>query len=157
MKIYQQKSPELAYQAFEELYRRFGHRVFSYLIKKLKNHADEEDLLQKVFIKVHESKHLYNEKYKFEQWLFVIARSAAIDHFRIKSREKKNINLVELDQNIEKIFPELLLDKDQFELLELKYIDELSYKVLSQILNKSEISLRKTVSRITSNLRRKIV
>lgn len=157
MKFYQLEPPLVAYEAFDELYRRYGQRVFSYLNKKLKNYADAEDVLQKVFIKVHESKHLFNEKYNFEQWIFVIARSAAIDHFRMKSREQKNSKLVELDQNIMEFFPELHLDKDQLELLELKYIDELSYKELSRILNKSEISLRKLVSRITSNLRRKIV
>lgn len=154
MKIYQQKSPGLAYEAFEELYRRYGQKVFSYLLNKLKNHADAEDILQKIFIKVHESKHLYNEKYKFEQWIFVISRSAAMDHFRSTSRQQKNVKTFEVNELVENNFPELYLDKDQQELLELKYIDELSYKELSQILNKSEASLRKMVSRITSNLRR---
>lgn len=156
MMIYQQKSPDLAYEAFEELYRRYSPKVFSYLINKLRNHADAEDILQKAFIKVHECKHLYNEKYKFEQWIFAISRSAAIDHFRSASRYQKNVKSIEINEIIVRDFPEIYLDKDQQELLELKYIDELSYKELSQILNKSEVSLRKMISRITSNLRRAV-
>lgn len=157
MKIYQQKSPDLAYEAFEELYRRYSQRVFSFLVNKLKNHADAEDILQKVFMKVHESKHLYNEKFKFEQWIFVISRTSVIDHFRSTSRYQNQIKSIETSEIAESNFPELYIDKNQQELLELKYIDELSYKELSQILNKSEISLRKMVSRITSNLRRREV
>ena len=161
MTIYQQKSPELAYEAFEELYRRYSRKVFSYLMNKLKNHADSEDLLQKVFIKVHESKHLYKDKFKFEQWLFVISRTLLIDHFRWVSRYHNKLTSipmeVEMGSNADREFRELYLDEDQQELLELKYIDELSYKELSQILNKSETSLRKMVSRITTNLRRREV
>lgn len=155
MKIYQYKSPELAYDAFEELYRRFSQRVFSYLLSKRCNHADAEDILQKVFIKVHESKHLYNDKYKFEQWIFVISRSLVMDHFRSTTREANNKNKIDNHEIEECNFPELYIDKNEKELLELKYIDELSYKELSLIFNKSETSLRKMVSRITANLRRR--
>ena len=157
MKIYQYKSPELAYDAFEELYHRFSKKVFSYLLSKLCNHADAEDILQKVFIKVHESKHLYNDKYKFEQWIFVISRSLVMDHFRSATREANNKKKIEPYKVEECNFPELYIDKNEKELLELKYIDELSNKELSLIFNKSETSLRKMMSRITANLRRREV
>ncbi|MBC7538581.1 MAG: sigma-70 family RNA polymerase sigma factor [Bacteriovorax sp.] len=159
MIIYQQKSPELAYVAFHELYRRFSQNVFSFLIKKLKNEADAEDLLQKIFIKIHESKHLYNEKYKFEQWLFVIARTSVIDHFRSNKRyEKKiaSISSIDHSENIEsdiELINSIALDEVQKELLKMKYIDELSYKEMAGLLNKSESSLRKMVSRLVINLR----
>jgi RNA polymerase sigma-70 factor (ECF subfamily) len=155
MKIYQLKSPELAYEAFEELYRRFSQKVFSYLLNKLHNRADAEDILQKVFIKVHKCKHLYSDKYKFEQWIFVISRSLVTDHYRAMTRELNNKKKIEIHELEECNFPELYLNKNEKELLELKYIDELSYKELSSIFNKSETSLRKMVSRITANIRRR--
>ena len=58
MLSYQTHSPTEAYNAFNELYTRYSQRVFNFLNKKVKNSADSEDLLQKVFIKIHESKHL---------------------------------------------------------------------------------------------------
>lgn len=79
---YQTHSPTEAYAAFDELYSRYSQRVFNFLNKKVRNAAESEDLLQKVFIKIHESKHLYKNKFKFEQWLFVIARSQVLDYFR---------------------------------------------------------------------------
>ena len=155
MLIYQTHSPDEAYCAFNELYNRYGQRVFNFLNKKIKNFADTEDVLQKVFIKIHESKHLYKNKYKFEQWLFVIAKTQALDYFRSHKRyqdrlrkyEPEIIELAEIDMSILSS-----LDSDQQELLEMKFIDELSYQEISKIVNKSEVSLRKTLSRMLGRL-----
>lgn len=160
MVIYQQKSPELAFLAFEELYRRFSAKVFSFLIKKCKNHADAEDLLQKVFIKVHESKHLYQDKYKFEQWVFVIARTTLLDHFRANQRyavRVEKLGQLPPENNGPAEGPDLelqRLDEDQREMLEMKYIDQLSYQEMARLFNKSEGSLRKMVSRLVINFRK---
>ncbi len=154
---YQTHSPEEAYAAFNELYNRYSQRVFNFLNKKTRNQSDSEDLLQKVFIKIHESKHLFKPKYKFEQWLFVIARSAVLDHFRASSRYKKRLEGLELQETtLDEVEFENLsqLDSDQQELLEMKFIDELSYQEISAIVNKSEVSLRKTVSRLIGRLKK---
>lgn len=166
MVSYQQKSPDLAFLAFEELYRRFSSKVFTFLVKKCKDQIEAEDILQKVFIKVHESKHLYIDKYKFEQWIFVIARTSFLDHFRSQKRailkkekwknemeaekayESSSIREQDKDESLKG------LDTDQREMLEMKYLDELSYKEMAEVLNKSENSLRKTVSRMMINLRK---
>lgn len=154
---YQTHSPDEAYAAFNELYSRYSQRVFSFLNKKVKNSADGEDLLQKVFIKIHESKHLYSPKYKFEQWLFVIARTQALDYFRANKRyqdrmanyEPEVLESSEVDMSLLKN-----LDSDQQELLEMKFIDELSYQEIAKIVNKSEVSLRKTLSRMVGRLKK---
>lgn len=162
MIMYQQKSPEMAFLAFDELYRRFSSKVFAYLLKKCKNQSDAEDLLQKVFIKIHESKHLYSNKYKFEQWLFVIARTSSLDHFRQQKRHGERIeklnNETERSLSATRDFQDPLksldLDEDQKEMLEMKYIDKISYQEMARLFNKSEGSLRKMVSRMVINLRK---
>ena len=154
---YQTYSPEEAYAAFDELYNRYAQRVFNFLNKKVKNQSESEDLLQKVFLKIHESKHHYNEKYKFEQWLFVIARSQALDHFRATSRYQKRLDgfaAIETNPASEDFLDLPHLDEDQKELLEMKFIDELSYQEISKIVNVSEVSLRKKVSRLIGRLKK---
>ncbi|MBC7714951.1 MAG: sigma-70 family RNA polymerase sigma factor [Rhizobacter sp.] len=156
---YQTYTPDEAYAAFSELYGRYSQRVFNFLNKKLKNQADSEDLLQRVFIKIHESKHQYKEKYKFEQWLFVIARSQVLDHFRAAKRYDariKNSGMVDTSDLVYAEESDLRsqLDSDQHELLEMKFIDELSYQEISKIVNKSEVSLRKSVSRLVNRLKK---
>lgn len=155
---YQTSSPDEAYAAFSELYGRYNGRVYSFLLKKTKNAAETEDLMQKVFLKIHESKHLYKSKFKFEQWLFVIARSQALDFFRASSRYANRLKKYEADstQNSHEAIDldELnTLDVDQRELLEMKFIDELSYQEISQVLRRSEVSLRKSVSRLLLKLK----
>lgn len=163
MLIYQTEAPEVAYMAFNELFRRFSQRVFSYLLLKTRNNADAEDLVQKVFMKIHESKHLYKPEFKFEQWLFVIARTSLIDQTRVaQKREKKheayfqNLEEVPQEQEIELGFMNNLNESDK-ELLNLKFIDEYSYQEIAKRLNKSEVSLRKTVSRLIGKLRKEEV
>lgn len=155
---YQTHSPDEAYAAFNELYFRYSQRVFNFLNKKVKNSADGEDLLQKVFIKIHESKHLYSAKYKFEQWLFVIARTQALDYFRANKRYQDRIANYEYEVlgPSDEVDMSLLknLDSDQQELLEMKFIDELSYQEIAKIVNKSEVSLRKTLSRMVGRLKK---
>jgi RNA polymerase sigma-70 factor (ECF subfamily) len=155
MIMYQQSSPDLAYKAFEELYFRYNSKIFSFLQKHTHNQADSEDILQKTFIKIHESKHLYKEKFKFEQWIFIIAKSIMLDQWRSNKRYQVRLNKLEtFDVGDKTENTSLSIDTEQRELLELKYIDELSYKEISQILNRSEISLRKMVSRLTTHLKR---
>ncbi len=160
---YQTHSPDEAYQAFNELYARYSGRVYSYCMKKTKNVSESEDLMQKVFLKIHDSKHLYKPQFKFEQWLFVIARSQTLDFCRAKSRYEARLGKVEMpsanerndsDGSNKQVQLDLLdLDRDQRELLEMKYVDELSYQEISKILSKSEVSLRKTVSRLLTKLK----
>lgn len=153
---YQTHSPDEAYAAFNELYSRYSQRVFNFLNKKVKNSADGEDLLQKVFIKVHESKHLYSSKYKFEQWIFVIARTQALDYFRANRRYQNRLDQYEPEiDNSSEVDMSFMnsLNSDQQELLEMKFIDELSYQEISKIVNKSEVSLRKTLSRMVGRLK----
>lgn len=158
MVMYQLNTPEEAYAAFDELYDRYSSKVFSFVMKKLRHQADAEDLLQKIFFKMHESKHLYKPKFKFEQWLFVIARTAVLDHHRARTRYQNRLDRLETEQNssVESLSSEALssLDDDQKEMLEMKFIDELSYLEMSKLLNKSETSLRKMVSRMMINLRK---
>lgn len=157
MDLYQTAHPDEAYKAFTELYNRYSQRVYNYLQGKVKNSADSDDLLQKIFIKVHESKHLYKNKYKFEQWIFVIARTQVLDFFRANRRYKERLaklgpeesSSLEVDLSL---FNKL--DESQRELLEMKYIDELSYEEISKIVNKSEVSLRKSLSRMISGLKK---
>lgn len=157
MLIYQTHSPTEAYEAFSELYSRYCGRVFNFLFKKTRNQAESEDLLQKVFLKIHESKHLYKDKFKFEQWLFVIARTQALDHFRSAKRYKDRLDKYSPEVQEESMVDTSALaslEADQEELLAMKFIDDLSYEEISKVLGKSEVSLRKTVSRLMAKMRK---
>jgi len=70
----------------------YQHRLFRYLMSLTGNRPLSEDLFQETWIRVLERGHQYRPDWKFEIWLFSIARHLAIDF----SRQKKGASLDEL-------------------------------------------------------------
>lgn len=162
MLIYQNNHPEEAFKAFEEIYSRYKSRVYSYLSSKLTSKEDCEDVMQKIFLKFHDKKHLYSAHYKCEQWLFVIARTQLLDFFRGNTKEKSRLEQIHdhfqwqtTPQPSEAdLSPLKDISVEQKEFLEMKVIDELSYQEMSEVLNKSETSLRKNFSRLIQKIKK---
>lgn len=157
MLFYQTAEPALAYLAFEKIYQNISQNVYRYIFSKTKNVEVSEDVMQKVFLKFHESKHLYSPKFKVEQWAIAIAKNTLIDEWRKNSKQlpedHKTSGILDHHQTSS---TKLNLNADDLELLELKYIDELSYKEISALLDKSEVSLRKFVSRLVHKIKQEI-
>jgi len=162
MQIYVDGHPDMAIMAFNELYERYSERIYQYALKKMQIRSDAEDVLQKVFLKLHTSKHLFNPKFKFEQWIFVIAKTSVLDALRKRVRDVQKIEALfsekELFLPIESkemnsFDPLETLDGEKKQLLEWKYVDELSYNEIAKLVNKSEASLRKTMSRLIFKLK----
>lgn len=87
----------LSASAFEELYRRYGGRIFMFLSKRVAGAGVAEDLTQEVFFKLHRSKHLYHSTLPFSPWLFSVARSVLLDHLKRKTVESPVGGSTELD------------------------------------------------------------
>lgn len=73
--------------AFQLIFERYAGRVLMFLSKRMQNGLVAEDLTQEVFFKLHRSKHLYNSTLPFSPWLFSIARSVMLDHFKRRDLE----------------------------------------------------------------------
>jgi len=71
----------------DELIGRYQHRLPRYLWSLTGNRAVAEDLFQETWIRVLEKGHLYNPQWRFETWLFSIARNVAIDLQRQRQPE----------------------------------------------------------------------
>jgi RNA polymerase sigma-70 factor (ECF subfamily) len=71
--------------AWAALYDSFAIPIYRFLIVRVPQPADVEDLLQRVFLKVIEALPLYEERgLPFGAWLFRIARNTAIDFARTR-------------------------------------------------------------------------
>lgn len=72
-------------EAFGALYDAYAERVYRFLLIRVGQPADAEDLLQQVFLRVIESLPRYEQRgLPFGAWLFRIARNAAIDFGRAR-------------------------------------------------------------------------
>lgn len=74
------RDPEL----LDRLIESYQYRLFRYLMVLTGNPALAEDLFQQTWLRVLERGHQYNGQWKFEAWLFSIARHLVIDHSRHK-------------------------------------------------------------------------
>ncbi|MEM6985202.1 MAG: sigma-70 family RNA polymerase sigma factor [Pseudomonadota bacterium] len=59
----------------------------AFLVSRLRNPADADDLVQEVFAKTLQSAHTLTSDTKLKPWLFQIANNALIDHYRRQQRE----------------------------------------------------------------------
>lgn len=66
----------------ESLWSEFARPLRAFLHSRVRNAADAEDLLQEVFLKVHQRIADLRDSARLEGWLYQIARNAATDYYR---------------------------------------------------------------------------
>jgi len=159
-------------EAFQLIYKKYSGKVFSYLLKRTKNQELAEDIFQRVWLKFHRSRSAFKETFPLLQWIYVISRSTLIDFYRSKKNSGEHISLDQafLKDLSSKTDDEILknenltreqvrlhwlhtLSRDQIEIFEMHFFDELSYEEMAYELSKSQASLRKIISRSLSKLR----
>ncbi len=147
--------------AFEELYRRYSARVFSYLIKNCWDSKDAEEIHQGVFLKMHQRKQTYDPKFPFSAWLFTMVKTTMIDDFR-KTRTRSNIlkhseDIEIRDEEKNSSDSDLSLtdqlDESQKKLLELRYLEEWSFEEMAKEFKVNAATIRKRISRLLKELR----
>lgn len=151
-------------ERFEELYERFFTPVFRYIMLRVKNRAEAEDLAQTVFMKAYQA----NPPGKGGQelslnYFFTVARNTVIDHWR----KKKDVVVDDPDEAFENIpdteTPETGAMRGEAntavqealghasplerEVLILKFMNELSTKEIAKLLGKTEVAVRQLQSR----------
>ena len=152
--------------AFGRLYDRFVQRIYRYVYSRVGNAHEAEDITSQTFIAAYESLRRYRERGQFLAWLFRVARSKINDHFR-RSRREVGLDaaerIVEADdalgaliQNEELIRLRSLIKKindDERELIRLRYVADLSFVEIAELLGKREDAVKKSVYRLLGRLK----
>ncbi len=71
----------------KQLWQEYEDRLRQFLLSRVKNPADVDDLLQEILIKTYQHLNTVKKPEKLLSWLFQIARNTLIDYYR-KSRVK---------------------------------------------------------------------
>lgn len=158
----------IAYQAgderaFELLYSRYSERLYSYLKRRLENKDWVDDVFQMVFTKLHRTRHQYDPVHRFDQWVFVMTKTVLLDFWKTTDLKTKRYFATSIDQVPESSLPTVqpafevasslslssltALSPEQKSAVELKFIDDLSYREIAKKLNRSEENVRQLVSR----------
>jgi len=143
-------------EAFGKLYLKHLDSIFRYIFFRVNQDSQQaEDLTEIVFFKTWEKLESFDEQgVGFRAWIYKIAHNTVIDYYR---ESKQNVQLNEAipdeSQNVEeKVLQEsesknLLraikqLSEEQQEVITMKFIEGMSNKEISKILNKNKDAIR---------------
>ncbi len=74
------------HHAFDELMKRYKHRINAYLLRSVRSYEDAEELTIEVFFKAYRALDSWQPQARFSTWLYRIAHNLSIDHHRARSR-----------------------------------------------------------------------
>lgn len=155
-------------EAFGEIYNFFLSRIYRFVYYLVYDEAQAEDITQETFIKAWNAMPRFSlKKGTIQAYLFTIARNLVVDY----QRKKKEISLesgklpdLPGEENLEKRFikkeeTDLVkdalskLDKEDKEILIMKYFEDFSYTQIGRIIGKKEGAIRVGVHRTLLKLR----
>ncbi len=152
--------------AFGRLYDRYVQPIYRYLYSRLGDVHAAEDVTSQTFITAYESLPKYREQGQFSAWLFRIARSKMNDHFR---RSRREVGLEAAGELLERedslgalIRAEELsqirflikkLNEEEQDLIRLRYVADLSFAEIADLLGKREDAVKKSVYRLLERLK----
>lgn len=74
----------------EELWTLFSDRLRAFIISKVKDESVANDILQEVFLRIHQNIDKLEDQSKVQSWIFQIARNAVTDYFRKASKSSQS-------------------------------------------------------------------
>lgn len=152
--------------AFGKLYERYVQPIYRYIFSRVGSAREAEDITSLTFMSAYESLARYRERGLFSAWLFRIARSKMNDHFR---RHNPEVELEAAGQILERedalgalIRAEELsqirsiiycLEEEEQDLIRLRYVADLSFAEIADLLGKREDAVKKSVYRLLARLK----
>ncbi len=144
--------------AFGLLYDHYQPMIYRFVILKVGQREEAEDLTHQVFLSAWQNiKNYRNQGFPFSSWLYRIARNQVIDHYRT-AKEKIDIEQVDpiflavpasmqmgIEQNleIEKVFKSIKELKPEYQdIIIFRFVEELSLKEVAVLLNKTEGAIK---------------
>jgi len=157
-------------EAFGLLYDFYMPRIYRFVLIKVGQREEAEDLTHQTFLKAWEHMETYESRgFPFSSWLYRIARNSVIDHYR-KSRPQVNIDDLSPDiireestqggdlqikmewaVMLEAIFKLKDLEQD---VLIMRFVDEMPHKEVAKAIGKSEQATKVIQHRALKNLKK---
>lgn len=150
------------------LFEEYFDKIMRYIVSRIGNTADAEDIAGEVFVKATASIDKYKERgLPIGAWLFKIAHNLVIDYQRRKSKiefvpidgmqatgNEDTAKIAETNVEFDKVVKVLnQLTPDQRQIIELRFLGELSSEETGKILGKKGGTVRQVQSIALQKLR----
>lgn len=152
------KNSDGSHYGFSLLVKKYQKKLYAVIRRMLISHADTDDVLQDVFIKVWRGLPQFNEQAQLYTWIYRIAVNETLTKLKQKKMryflpivdvENELSNLIdntqeytgdEIQKKLQKAV--LSLPEKQRMVFHLKYFEELKFKEIAEIMNVSEGGLK---------------
>lgn len=159
-----QKANDKDQKAQTKLINLYWVDVFSFVLKKVNNENDADEITVNVFSKVLSKLDLFDPQFQFKTWILTIAQNTIIDFWRKKSRDTQDPteHLEEVKNQFAKSPEELLiseeeeknilktiesLDENYKRIIKLRFFEEKSIKEIAEELGISVANTKVRVMR----------
>ena len=150
---------------FRPLYLQWVTPVYKYLLSRLRDPHEAEDLTSQVFLTACEQLPRYNHRGRFAAWVFTIARNKARDHYRTAGRSV-SLDVVEAHGSDPDLLAQAIrsdeiqrldrtiraLPEADLELVRLRFTAGLTYGDIGALLGKSDEAVRKQLERLLARM-----
>jgi len=143
---------------FRPLYEKYFKRIFLFVYHRVEDRDISSDLTSQIFLKAMQRIHQFEFRgLPFSSWLYRIAINECTDYFR-KSKRSKVVYVedVSFHHLFDEMFPEdpqTQLEKKlqvvlqqlkpiELQIIELRYFEDLPFKMVAEILNISEVNAK---------------
>lgn len=154
-------------EAFGVLFDKYSGKIYRFIYYKVTNKDLAEDIASQAFLKAWEQISTGKKVKSFQAWLYRIARNLVVDYFR--TREKEELPLIYQHKNEAEsknilVNPDDILDRETLEnlliglksevkeIIALRYVENLSIKEISSIVDKSYGNVRLILHRAIKEL-----
>lgn len=158
--------------AFGILMNKHKYNLIYFIFKYVKNEDISEDIYQEVVLYILSKKEVYDFKYSFKTFIYTIAKSRALNYLK---KGKQQINYENHFENIaveENLLEDIVFSKERQEKIKkviskmnedyqmviyLAIIEDLSYKEVAKIMDKSESKIKNLLHRARIKLRKLLI
>ena len=150
---------------FAHMIKHYEQKVFTTVIRIVRNRTVAEDIVQDIFIKVYYNLHKYEKKGSFNAWLYRIVVNKCFDYLRKYKQQARSIDmdiadgrypekillLREKNEQLEQLLQQL--DETEYFVLLLKFVNGLRYDEISEVLQIPMNEVRNKLHRSKRKLR----
>ena len=156
--------------AFDELYKRYGQKLFSYFFRMLwKNKELAEDCTQELFIKLIKNAQGFEKGKSLATWLYSIAHNMCKNEYRkeevrtkhvamnktqTRTTESRNLDLHRFKEAVHDCMNEL--DEERKSLFVLRFQEQLSVPEISSIMNIPEGTVKSRLFYLLKDMKEKL-
>jgi RNA polymerase sigma-70 factor, ECF subfamily len=151
--------------AFEEIYARYGKKIYRFLMRRLGQPDDCAELFQETFLRLHRGRSSYKPEMPFKTWLYTIANNLVRDSLRIKMRSRPAQATEVIENSLERAIPDgkyklqsfkeafASLTDDQREAIVLSLFEGLKYEEISRVTGRSTEAVNQLIQRALRHVR----